>query len=90
MFTRPLGACFGDLLSQPADYGGFGLGLIVTSAIFLAAIIGIVIYMSAMRRSPHSRTAINDPDKSPDSIPGRASDGAPGASYFWSSVQIAV
>jgi uncharacterized membrane-anchored protein len=46
IFTRPLGASFGDLLSQPAEYGGMGLGTIITSAIFLAAIIGIVAYMS--------------------------------------------
>jgi uncharacterized membrane-anchored protein len=46
ILTRPLGASFGDLLSQPAEYGGLGLGTIVTSAIFLASIIGIVSYMS--------------------------------------------
>ncbi len=46
IFTRPLGASFGDLLSQPSEYGGFGLGTILTSALFLAAIVGIVIYMS--------------------------------------------
>jgi uncharacterized membrane-anchored protein len=46
IFTRPLGASFGDLLSQPLEYGGFGLGTIITSAIFLAAIIAIVAYMT--------------------------------------------
>lgn len=46
IFTRPLGASFGDLLSQPAEYGGYGLGTIMTSALFLAAIVAIVIYMS--------------------------------------------
>jgi uncharacterized membrane-anchored protein len=46
IFTRPLGASFGDLLSQPHDYGGFGLGTIITSVIFLSAIAAIVIYMS--------------------------------------------
>ena len=46
IFTRPLGASFGDLLSQPAEYGGMGLGTIITSALVLAAIIGIVAYMS--------------------------------------------
>jgi len=46
ILTRPLGASFGDLMSQPAQYGGFGLGTIVTSAIFLAAIVAIVIFMS--------------------------------------------
>ena len=46
VFTRPLGASFGDLLSQPKDYGGMGLGTVITSFIFLAAIIAIVSYMS--------------------------------------------
>ena len=32
--TRPLGVSFGDLMSQPAQYGGLGLGTIITSAIF--------------------------------------------------------
>ena len=46
ILTRPLGASFGDLLSQPTQYGGLGLGSIITSAIFLGAIVAIVIYMS--------------------------------------------
>lgn len=46
IFTRPLGASFGDLLSQPKDYGGMGLGTIITSALFLGTIIVVVIYMS--------------------------------------------
>ena len=50
IFTRPLGASFGDLLSQPAEYGGYGLGTIMTSALFLAAIVAIVIYMSRGRQ----------------------------------------
>ncbi|WP_236019398.1 COG4705 family protein [Fuscibacter oryzae] len=49
IFTRPLGASFGDLLSQPADYGGLGLGTVVTSALFLAAILGLVMRMMAGR-----------------------------------------
>ena len=46
IFTRPLGASFGDLLSQPAQYGGMGVGTIITSALFLTAIILIVAWMS--------------------------------------------
>lgn len=49
ILTRPLGASFGDLLSQPADYGGLGFGTVVTSAIFLAAIAATVIYMTVTR-----------------------------------------
>ena len=50
IFTRPLGASFGDYLSQPADYGGLGLGTIITSAIFLGAIAVLVGYLTFMRR----------------------------------------
>ena len=46
IFTRPLGASFGDLLSQPAEYGGLGFGTIITSLLFLAVIVAIVIYMT--------------------------------------------
>jgi uncharacterized membrane-anchored protein len=50
ILTRPLGASFGDLLSQPLDYGGLGLGTVVTSFLFLAVIAAIVFYMSWMNR----------------------------------------
>ncbi len=46
IFTRPLGASFGDLLSQPVEYGGFGFGTIATSLLFLGAIVVIVVYMT--------------------------------------------
>lgn len=56
IFTRPLGASFGDLLSQPKEYGGMGLGTILTSAIFLAAIVAIVIYMTVTREGREHAT----------------------------------
>ena len=46
ILTRPLGASFGDYLSQPHEYGGLALGTIITSVIFLGAIAAIVAYMS--------------------------------------------
>ena len=49
IFTRPLGASFGDLLSQPADYGGLGFGTIVTSLIFLGVIVAVVGWMTITR-----------------------------------------
>ena len=49
ILTRPLGASFGDLLSQDPQFGGFGLGTIITSAVFLSAIILIVAYMTVTR-----------------------------------------
>ncbi len=44
--TRPLGTSFDDLISQPHEYGGCGLGTLITSAVFLGAIILIVAYMT--------------------------------------------
>ena len=52
ILTRPLGASFGDLLSQPVEYGGLGFGTTDTSFIFLGAIVLIVLYMT-LKRSDH-------------------------------------
>lgn len=49
IFTRPLGASFGDLLAQPEDYGGLGFGTIPTSLGFLAVIALTVGVMSFNR-----------------------------------------
>jgi uncharacterized membrane-anchored protein len=49
ILTRPLGASFGDLLSQPVEYGGLGFGTTDTSFIFLGAIVLIVFYMTITR-----------------------------------------
>lgn len=46
ILTRPFGASFGDLLSQPVEYGGLGFGTTLTSLIFLGCIVAIVLYMS--------------------------------------------
>jgi uncharacterized membrane-anchored protein len=50
ILTRPLGASLGDLLSQARVDGGLGLGTTVTSAIFLTAILLVVIYLSITRK----------------------------------------
>lgn len=55
ILTRPLGASIGDFLSQPRDSGGLGLGTIVTSAIFLTAILGVVTYLSVTKRDQIAR-----------------------------------
>jgi uncharacterized membrane-anchored protein len=50
VLTRPLGASLGDYLSQdPAD-GGLGLGTVGTSALFLATILGMVVYLSITKK----------------------------------------
>jgi len=43
VLTRPLGASLGDLLTQSRDFGGLGLGASLTSLIFLAVIVLLVI-----------------------------------------------
>ncbi|MDT5029964.1 MAG: hypothetical protein QOC94_135 [Actinoplanes sp.] len=50
ILTGPLGAALGDLLSQPADAGGLGLGTVTTSVAFLAVILAVVAYLSRSRR----------------------------------------
>ncbi len=59
ILTRPLGASCGDLLAQPVHDGGLGLGTVVTSLIFLAAILGLVVHLTIMQRRqpPALRTA---------------------------------
>ena len=44
--TRPFGASFGDLLSQPLTNGGMGLGTVGTSAIFLGVILVLIVVMT--------------------------------------------
>ncbi|MFF4038150.1 hypothetical protein [Streptomyces sp. NPDC001816] len=50
ILTRPLGASIGDYLSQPTGDGGLGLGTVITSALFLAVILGLVVYLSVTRK----------------------------------------
>ncbi|MGO4690273.1 COG4705 family protein [Glaciibacter sp. 2TAF33] len=50
ILTRPLGASLGDLLSQPRDAGGLGMGTVTTSAMFLTAILVLIVYLSATQR----------------------------------------
>lgn len=61
IMTRPLGASIGDLLSQPTKFGGLGLGATLTSAIFLLAIFGIILYFTFSKRD-----VINNPESEAD------------------------
>jgi uncharacterized membrane-anchored protein len=49
ILTRPLGASIGDYLSQPVDDGGLGPGTTGTSALFLGAILILVIFLAITR-----------------------------------------
>lgn len=46
----PQAASLGDYLSQPHSAGGLGLGTIGTSALFLSAILGLVVYLAVTKR----------------------------------------
>ena len=50
ILTRPLGASIGDWMSQPTADGGLGLGTTGTSFIFLAAILGLVIFLTVTKK----------------------------------------
>jgi uncharacterized membrane-anchored protein len=52
ILTRPLGASIGDLLSQPAKSGGFGLGTVGTSMLFLSVITSLIIYLGLKQKKP--------------------------------------
>lgn len=58
VLTRPFGAALGDLLTQARTYGGLGIGAQWTSALFLAAIIGLVatVEFNARPRRANSQT----------------------------------
>lgn len=56
ILTRPLGASLGDYLSQSIGDGGLGLGTTVTSALFLIAILALVIYLT-MSKTDEPKTA---------------------------------
>lgn len=46
IITRPMGASFGDFLAKPVIAGGLGWGTVVTSFVFLGAILALVTYLS--------------------------------------------
>ncbi len=61
ILTRPLGANIGDYLgSAPAD-GGLGLGTLGTSLLFLAAIAGVVVYLTRTHKD-QTELAYHGPD----------------------------
>ncbi|HEV7308763.1 hypothetical protein [Ensifer sp.] len=62
IFTRPAGASVGDLLAQPIEYGGLGLGTVVTSTLFLTVILITVTYMM-FSYEPETAVADNRPAK---------------------------
>ena len=66
ILTRPLGANLGDWLGFPKDQQGLGLGVAITSVIFLTAILATVVYLTVTRAD-----VINDADTPRAADPGR-------------------
>lgn len=64
ILTRPLGASIGDFLSQPSSHGGLGLGVTVTSFIFLSGILGIVAFLTMTKRDVVTSVAMEHTDES--------------------------
>ncbi|MDX6219265.1 MAG: hypothetical protein QOJ48_946 [Frankiales bacterium] len=50
ILTRPLGANIGDYLSSPSGDGGLGLGTLITSLLFLGAILATVVYLTVTKK----------------------------------------
>jgi hypothetical protein len=70
VLTRPLGASIGDYLSQSPTDGGLGLGATLTSLIFFAGIIAIVVYLS-VTKADVIRGASDDAATVPTAAPSR-------------------
>ena len=60
IMTRPLGASIGDYLSQPTKFGGLGLGVTLTSVIFLLGILAIILYFTFTKRDVIANTNIEE------------------------------
>jgi len=67
ILTRPLGASVGDYLSQSVGNGGLGLGTVATSALFLAVILALVVFLTLTRvDAPRLEATAASPDAAPD------------------------
>jgi uncharacterized membrane-anchored protein len=79
ILTRPLGASIGDYLSQPVEETGLGLGTILTSIIFLTAILSLVVYLTITKRDLIAVSASEaqlDLEPGSDGLPVSVADGS--------------
>lgn len=56
VLTRPLGASLGDYMSQKRADGGLALGTTVTSLVFLATILVVVVFLSVTKKDQELAT----------------------------------
>jgi preprotein translocase subunit SecG len=61
VLTRSLGASIGNYMSQAKADGGLDLGTTVTSLIFLATILALVIYLQLTRKDATENAALGMP-----------------------------
>jgi uncharacterized membrane-anchored protein len=97
ILTRPLGASLGDYLSQSHVNGGLGLGASVTSAIFLVAILAVVMHLTSTHRDYIPSTAITDAAaEKPAVVVWQVAVVmavlviASGTGYYWRSLQLRI
>jgi uncharacterized membrane-anchored protein len=67
VLTRPLGASIGDGMSQAHKDGGLGLGTTLTSVLFLAVILALVVYLAVTRvdQTPADVALDDEPEADP-------------------------
>ncbi len=65
ILTRPLGANLGDWMGFPTSDGGLGLGVALTSVIFLLAILATVVYLTVTRVDSAENAPASHPSASP-------------------------
>lgn len=70
ILTRPLGANLGDWMGFPTDQQGLGLGVAVTSLIFLVAILGTVVYLTVSKADVIDEAAAGG-NAAPEAAPQR-------------------
>lgn len=63
ILTRPLGASIGDYLSQPYGIGGLDLGTVITSTVFLSAILVTVLYLTFTKKDVIQETPVMEYDR---------------------------
>ncbi|MEH7416825.1 hypothetical protein V7266_16185 [Neobacillus drentensis] len=71
ILTRPLGASIGDYLSQSNVNGGLGLGTTITSVIFLAAILAIIVFLAVSKidlNNKSQRTETNQANRNKNNV----------------------
>ena len=93
ILTRPLGASLGDYLSQSPANGGLGLGASGTSAVFMVAIIAVVIFLTYSHRDFIPSTKVATEENRPGvfwqvAVVMAVLVLASGSGYFWRSAQL--